>query len=303
MKVTIKKLIFFFIILAVCLMTACNSNGGKSNKQSSTLDVSGTYNVIFTFGDEPGENEVWILQQTGSEVTIVFGETPRTPNTVSGSNLIIAWEWDEEDEETGDTIHVQVNATLEINGDEITGTGTTTAGEEVTAISFNMTRTSTSSVIPIFNIPEASITVDGVISDWDLVPTYVNDESGDATEGTGTDIQSVKVARDSSNLYILIKTDAQFPTDYEYEFVLRDDSGDELGGTGFRYETGIFQWQITGGQICVAATGYVELSFPYDGEITPDFNYIVTQKIYKTDNFYDSVDEAMFIGYTILPEL
>ncbi|HPS57369.1 MAG TPA: hypothetical protein PK514_04625 [Spirochaetota bacterium] len=300
MKVFIKKLILFFIILTAGTITACNSSGSGSNSSGETIDVSGTYNVTITENGESLGTDIWILKQTGNDVAVLLGEAGAM--TVSGSNLIIAWEGDEVDEETGETVHVEADGTLAISGDTISGTVTWTGDGVVIATSdITMTRTSTSAVVPEFNIPEASITVDGVITDWASVEPYVTDAADDATEGTGTDIESIKIARDSSRVYLLVKTDAQLSTDYEYRLEIHDTSYQELGGIGFGWSLSWQVYETDSGQINVIP-GYVELSFPYSGVFTPGEKYIVEQK-FKPAGGDDSVDEADFTGYTILPVL
>lgn len=268
------------------------------------IDVSGTYNVTITVGSVSSGTDVWILKQTGNDVAVLFGEGG--PMTVSGSNLIIAWDWDEVDEETGETVHGEADATLAISGETISGTITWTVDDVVTATAdITMTRTSTSAVVPEFSIPEATIAIDGDTSDWDSVETYVTDATDDETEGTGTDIESIKIARDNSNVYLLIKTDAQLSTDYEYHLEISDTSWQGVGGIGFDYDTYSYSWEVYGsasGQIYVLSDGYVELSFPYSGVFTPGEKYIVEQK-FTLAGGDDPIEKADFIGYTILPVL
>lgn len=292
MKVFIKKLSYFFIILATSTMITCGGDGSAGDSPG-VIDVSGIYNVTFTENGVPSEIGVWILKQTGYDVAVLWGEAG--PMTVSGSNLIIDWKGD----------GLTVNGILAISGETIYGPVTWDEGGEITNFNLEMTRTSTSATVPLFYIPEASITVDGIYTDWDSVATYVTDAPNDATGGTGTDIQSVKIARGGSNVYLLIKTDEPLSTDYKYELAIHDTSYQDFGSIGFEYRSDLSSWQVYGaasGYISVSSeSGDIELSFPYS-VFNPGQKYIVEQRFYRNGGV-DPVDEADFIGYTILPSL
>lgn len=305
MKIFINKLIFFFMVSAACTIISCGGGSSGAESPARTIDVSGMYDVIFAFEGETPEPEVWILKQTGNDVTILFGDVPSTGLTVSGSDLIIAWDFYD-----SDSVHITLNAVLAISGDTISGSGTLTAGEETITVNFDMTRISTSGVVPEFNIPEASITVGEGIEDWDSVATYVTDATGDTSGGTGTDIQSVKIAKDSSRVYLLVKTDAGLSTDHNYNLLLRDTSFQDMVCIMLSYNPGFLQWQVMAndtqtddtisidGEVSVS-TGYIELSFLYSDVFTPGEKYIVEQLI-NPNGVDDSVDDTMFIGYTVL---
>jgi len=58
--------------------------------------------------------------------------------------------------------------------------------------------------LPSFNVPTASMTVDGNISDWVGISPAITDPTGDANATSGSDIEEVYVTQDASNVYVRI---------------------------------------------------------------------------------------------------
>ena len=107
-------------------------------------------------------------------------------------------------------------------------------------------------------IPTASITVDGVVTDWAGVDPYIQDPTGDVWwtgVPSGADVEYVKLAysADSSKLYILYKLTESANTNVWYRFFVNKNIKDDEGGLG------VFQidLQYYLGQWHVVSQGYL----------------------------------------------
>ena len=58
----------------------------------------------------------------------------------------------------------------------------------------------------VYTVPQAGIALDGDAADWANVAVAANDPAGDA-HSKAPDLQTLKVAADDANLFLLVKSD------------------------------------------------------------------------------------------------
>jgi len=192
----------FFIFILLLAIQCSGDSGGNSDPDSR---LTGRWEAVFTDDPSGSEHEVlWIIEQSGDAVSQIYGfkEIDEVESfSVHGNIFSFHFFYDNNNNE--------ISGSGIINGDRITGRFSRASDdpEELSSSgSFSMWRASSSTDIPYFSIPEASINIDGSINDWDKIEHLIIDKTGDSITA-GSDIEWVKMATNSAKTqgYVLMK--------------------------------------------------------------------------------------------------
>lgn len=286
-----KKISSLLIVssLVTFLFTACETD--VENAENS-IDVTGRWE-----GTILDEKTIWVLTQTGNTVTMNYGDfvdkNSLTSNiSVEGKTLDFDVRW------IKNGTDCSFSGAVTIDGETILGNVTFTKGSDTETGTISFTRTSASTAVPQFTIPGAAITVNGETSDWNSVSGFISDATGDSSV-SGTDIKSIKIARDADNIYNLVELNSgNIPTTYLYEMVLNNGSYFiNVSYTGSA-------WQVidggNGGAVIAGASvnvngSCIELSVPKSF-----FNmsrFTLDSQILANVEGSETADNACFFGY------
>lgn len=298
----------FSLVLFVCLMLSVGCDSGSSSGGDDAASVTGTWDVTLkSFEDGKDITLIWILSQTGTKVEFVYGgELSACPSTMAVTNDVFTFSISFNNDEA-----TVLAGTGTLSGDSITGTWNLSENMSSSKGILTLTRTSKSIDIPQFNVPSADITIDGTVSDWDSISTFIADSTGDSSGAVGTDIEYVKLSTnsDKSKVNVLVKiASGSLPNDSEINFSL--DAGSVEKEINISYDNGGSAWIINGsssegdadtdipglGGVMIVSGQYIEFSFNLAPVVTLNTEYIGSVNIRNDD---DAVDESDFFGQVV----
>lgn len=203
MFIDLKKYRLLLLIFSLFLFIECSDDSkGDSDKDSR---LTGRWESVFTDTPSGSENEVlWILEHSGDDISQIYGfkKIDEIEDfSIQGNIFSFHFFYDNNNNE--------ISGSGIINGDRIKGSYSRASDnpeESSSSGSFSMRRSTTSTDIPFFTIPKASITIDDSINDWDEIEHLMIDKTGDSITA-GADIEWVKMATNTANTqgYVLIK--------------------------------------------------------------------------------------------------
>lgn len=232
------------------------------------LSVAGTWDLEVSVDGEAGTfNDVWILEQSGNNISMKYHNVS---GTLSGDSLYLHGLFNGEDANFYIRFFSTEHGQLQLSGNWNMNDGTMT-GE------FEGVRTSLSTELPSFNVPTATITIDGNTADWQGIPAAITDQIGDGSELSGSDIESLHLAQDEENVYALITlaNGAPDPTLYygiQFSRNYYSDEGDRFihikmsipaCSVEERFDTSGYHNFVANGVIA-SNNNYIEVSVPLD---------------------------------------
>ncbi len=296
---------------------------GTSTITVTTVDGNFTANCIVTVVTVINITGTWIdadtfkpcnmiLSQTGTSTTLLFDSPDcflrmgTTTASVVGNQFYLSVA----------TATDSFYSTSTISGNTMTGLYDM-AGATGTMV---FSRSSATTTIPSITVPVASITVNGITSDWASVPTLITDTTGSgdcSTTTPGFDIESIKIAVDSvspTTMYVLMKmATSTLSASSSPSFYFLDPSDNTYQRTIYLNNNGGI-WRvyamdsndnaitdITSTSTAVVVTGqYAEFSFNLSAQLNlPSTFFLNVRNMDQVT--YDSVDNAVYFGKIFLP--